>query len=57
LYSNIVHGASFSTLCRKIEGKGPTLLLIKDTGGYVSHIQTLFFWNPNLDPIVSRTIG
>jgi hypothetical protein len=35
LYSDAVHGASLSTFYRKIEGKGPTVLLIKDTGGYV----------------------
>jgi len=36
VFSNALHGASLSTFYRRLEGKAPTVLLIKDTGGYVS---------------------
>lgn len=35
LFSTQVHGDSFSTLCRQILEKGPTLIVIRDTKGFV----------------------
>lgn len=35
LFSSKVHGESFSTFCRQILERGPTLLVIKDTNGHV----------------------
>lgn len=35
LFSSRHHGESFSTLCKQIIDHGPTLLLVKDKGGFV----------------------
>jgi len=35
LFSTSRHGQSFSTLVAKILDKGPSLLIVKDTDGYV----------------------
>ena len=35
LFSSRHHGESFSTLCKQIIDRGPTLLLVKDKGGHV----------------------
>lgn len=35
LFSTKVHGESFSTLCRQIIDKGPTLIVIRDKDGHV----------------------
>ena len=35
LFSSVRHGQSFSTFCRQLLVRGPTLLVIKDTGGNV----------------------
>ena len=35
LFSSRHHGESYSTLCKQIIERGPTLLLVKDKGGYV----------------------
>ena len=35
LFSSVRHGQSFSTFCRQLLVKGPTLLVIRDTGGNV----------------------
>ena len=35
LFSSSHHGESFSTLVGRIVGKGPTLLVVQDTGGHV----------------------
>lgn len=35
LFSTREHGESFSTLCKHIIKKGPTLIVVRDTGGHV----------------------
>lgn len=35
LFSSSHDGESFSTLVGRIVGKGPTLLVVRDTGGHV----------------------
>lgn len=35
LFSSNHHGESFSTLVGRIANKGPTLLVVRDTGGHV----------------------
>ena len=35
LFSTREHGESFSTLCKHIIDKGPTLIVVRDTGGHV----------------------
>uniref|UniRef100_A0A8C4R741 MTOR-associated protein MEAK7 n=1 Tax=Eptatretus burgeri TaxID=7764 RepID=A0A8C4R741_EPTBU len=35
LFSSALHGQSFSGLCSKIVAEGPSLLLVRDTDGYV----------------------
>ena len=35
LFSSLHHGESFSTFCKRLLGKGPTLVVVRDTGGHV----------------------
>ena len=35
LFSSQLHGESFSTLCRQILNRGPTLIIVRDKQGYV----------------------
>lgn len=35
LFISVYHGQSFSTLCKGLVGSGPTVLVIRDTGGHV----------------------
>ena len=35
LFSSVKHGESFSAMCSRAIGKGPTLVIVKDTNGYI----------------------
>ncbi len=35
LFSSVEHGQSFSTFCKQLVDKGPTLVVVRDTGGHV----------------------
>lgn len=35
LFSSVQHGESFSTFCKQLVDKGPTLVVVRDTGGHV----------------------
>ena len=44
LFSSGAHGESFSSLCSRGVNKGPTLLVVKDTGGYVFGVYAADSW-------------
>ena len=44
LFSSTGHGESFSSLCSRAVNKGPTLLVVKDTGGCVFGVYAAESW-------------
>jgi len=44
LFSSVKHGESFSTMCSRSINKGPTLLIIRDTKGYVFGVFAAESW-------------
>lgn len=44
LFSNVKHGESFSAMCSRAIGKGPTLVIVKDTSGHVFGVFAAVSW-------------
>lgn len=44
LFSSVKHGESFSAMCSRAIGKGPTLVIVKDTNGYVFGVFAAVSW-------------
>lgn len=44
LFSSVKHGESFSAMCSRAVNKGPTLLVVKDTKGYIFGVFAAVSW-------------
>ena len=44
LFSSVKHGESFSAMCSRAVNKGPTLLVVRDTKGYLFGVFAAVSW-------------